>query len=87
MNDQSYLDSEKGSRQASPGDVPVTIAQMTTDSLQPDGWDSLPPLANSGPIARGPYLQGSPYAQALAAAAPDSNTETNNDFTDWRFTT
>lgn len=87
MNDQSYLDSEKGSRQALPGDVPVTIAQTTKDSLQPDGWDSLPPLANSGPIARGPYLQGSPYAQALAAAAPDLNTETNNDFTDWRFTT
>lgn len=87
INDQSYLDSDKGSRQAFPGDFPVTIAQMTTGSLQHDGWDSLPPLANSGPIARGPYLQGSPYAQALAAAGTDSNTETDNDFTDWRFKT
>lgn len=87
IKDQSYLDRNKYSMQAVPGDSPVIIAHMTTESLQHDGWDSLPSLANSAPIGRGPYIQGSPYAQALAAAAPDSNTETNNDFTDWRVTT
>lgn len=84
IKDQS---SDKDSIQAFPGDFPVTVAQVTTDSLQHDGWDSLLPLANSAPIGRGSYLRNSPYAQALAAAAPDSDTETNNDFTDWRVTT
>lgn len=87
IKDQSYLDSDQDSIQGFPGDFPVTVAQMTTDSLQHDGWDSLPPLANSAPIGRGSYFQNSPYAQALAAAALDSNIETNNDFTDWGVTT
>lgn len=87
IKDQSYLDSDRGSIQSYPEDFPVTVAQMTTDPLQHDGWDSLPPLVNSAPIDHGSYLQNSPYAQALAAAAADSNTETNNDFTDWRVTT
>lgn len=87
IKDQSYLDSDKDSIQSFPGDFPVTVAQMTTDPLQHDGLDSLPPLVNSAPVGRGSYLWNSPYAQALAAAAPDSNTETNNEFTDWRVTT
>lgn len=87
IKDQSYLDIDQDSIQALPADFPVTVAQMTTDSLQHDGWDSLPPLANSAPIGRGSYLRNSPYAQALAAAAPDSNSETNIDFNDWRVTT
>lgn len=85
--DQSYLDSDQGSIQA------FSNAQIAaTDSDQHDGWGSLPPLANSDP-----HLQGSPYAQSLAAAAPafngaaiaapDSNIETNDGFTDWRVTT
>lgn len=91
--DQSYLDSDQDSIQA------FSNAQIApTDSDQHDGWGSFPPLANSDP-----YLQGSPYAQSLAAAAaaappafngaaiviaaPDSNIETNDDFTDWRVTT
>lgn len=89
--DQSYLDSDQDSTQA------FSNAQIAaTDSDQHDGWGSLPPLADSDP-----YLQGSPYAQSLAAAAaaaapafngaaiaaPDSNIETNDDFTDWRVTT
>lgn len=89
MKDQTYLDSNKDFIEAFPGDFPLTTAQTTIDSLQHDGWDSLPPLADSAPpIGRGPYLQGSPYAQALAAAAaPDANIESNSDFTDWRITT
>lgn len=87
IKDQSYLDRDKDSLQSFPGDFPDTIAQMTTDHLKHDGWDSLPPLDNSAPIGRDSYLWNSPYAQALAAAAPDSNTETKNDFTDWRVTT
>lgn len=94
IQDQSFLDSDQDFTQA-----PSSITQMeTTDSYQHDGWESLPSLVNSDPIGHGPYLQVPPYAQALAAAtpglngaaaaaAPDSNIETNNDFTDWRVTT
>lgn len=85
IKDQSYLDSDKDSIQAFPDDFPLTVAQMTKDPFQHDGWewDSLPPLlVNSAPFGPGSYLQNSPSAQALApaAAASDSNTETSNDF-------
>lgn len=88
--DQSYLDSDQDYSIQAFSNAHIAA----TDSDQHDGWGSLPPLANSDP-----YLQGSPYAQSLAAAdaapgfngaaiaAPDSNIETNDDFTDWRVTT
>lgn len=89
-NDQSYLDSDQDSVQA------FSSAQFAAaDSDQHNGWGSFPPLANSDP-----YVQGSQYAQSLAAAAaaapafngaaitaPDSNIETKDDFTDWRVIT
>lgn len=89
LNEQTYLDSDNDVIQASPGDFPATDAQMAIDPRKYDGWENLPPLAHSAPIGRDPYFRGSPDAQALAAApglndaaaAPDSNIETINEFT------
>lgn len=103
IKEQSYVDSDQNFIQAFSGDFPATNARMVaTESHQYDGWESMPLLANSAPIGPDPSLQGSPYAQSLAAAAtapgfngaaaaaaaaPNSNIETYNDFTDWAVTT
>lgn len=92
--EQSYLDNDQNFIQPFSGDIPATNAQIaTTDSHEYDGWEGMPPLTNTASTESNPYLQDSPYAQALAAvaaaaaASPNSNIESSNDFADWTVTT